>query len=1523
MNKKKIIALLLTSLLISSFGTNIVMAETNITSQEEYQSEAISEKLVPKAEIKATSTSAQTNEGADKAIDGNTSTLWHTPWGGVNIAENPESITLNLGKVRNVSSIYVTPRQTGTNGIIKNYKIYAGTTVIAEGTWSTDTTTKAVVLNEPVSTDNIKIEAISTLGDASNKYAAIAEIDIYEANEKPLKLASAENLQITSGVGGDLASNLENVLNKEEGTAIIRFQSNNSGIQSLFSISNNTKSNEHFHVYMNGGQVGYELRKQSGNVSTGSISNGLNNGINTIAFKAEKNKGYTMYLNGEKVLNNSLATANFLASLEGANSFKLGATDRPSGSNQYNFTGKVDFFEFYNQPLTDRYLQEITGETAAKVLPLPDGAIKTDPVNVFTPGELGSNNFRIPSLITTNAGTLIAGIDVRVGGGGDSPNNIDSAVKRSVDNGKTWGEGQILLNYPDRASGIDTALVQDDSTDEIFMLVTAFPNGGGFSQAQRGTGYKDILVNGNTVRAMELTHTNGSKYYLLPFEGDSEISKVVDASGNITPYTVDIENNLFKDNVQIGNTFAASSELKAFLTAYLALISSKDDGVTWSKPKIISGQFKEEWMSFLGTGPGSGYQIKNGDKAGRLIFPVYSLNRNQKQSSAVIYSDDHGQTWELSESVNEDRVVNDVTIKAETFTGAAREEMTEAQVVEMPNGELKMFMRNPSTANPAVATSKDGGETWENIIEYETDLREPYCQLSVINYDGLIDGKPAIIFANPDSNTRSNGTVQIGLINNVGTEENPIWDFEWKYKQLVKPGYYAYSSLTQLDNGNIGLFYEGTGSLEMSYMEMNIDYLKADLLADAPNPKVNSITTIDSVESYNPGDTVNLNISFDQTVSLIGDRNLTLLINDKEVPVKISKINGNEYKLTGVLPEDIEEGSYKIAVKSKSGLEVINSTGKLLDLSSNIQTESTIEIKNNVVEEIKFNLNGAESINLGENLDVKLSLSDISESVQVAAIQAKLTYDPTKFQLEEGSITDIDETKTLTLYDEVTPGNVEIVIATKGVPVASESEIVNIRLKAKNAAETTNIAISGTYSDGSENIKTAIEKSISVSIKEKLVVDKSKLEIVIAQGELLEEKSYTKESWEKFVEVFEAAKLVNNNINATQSEINAMVDSLEKAITSLERVQEVKVYTEALEIAIEMADSITEEELKDVVPVVKKEFSEALIEAKGIMEQIAAGNNVTQEIVNNSFERLAKAMQMLEFKGNKTNLLALVEQIKGLDSKHYTIESWNELQKVLNSTDVQDVIKDENALQADITKAYNLINEAFSKLEVQVVNKDLLNNLIDTIEGLSESKYTASTWEVLQGVFIISNEVSANKDATQEEVDDAYKNLLKAYLQLRIKASKENLKELINKATEVESSKYTIESISTLTIALKNAKSVFENDDATEDDVKNAEIGLEVAISGLEPKEESETPGSEIPGSETPGSETPAPEIGLGSPAPVSGTTGLGTLGTTNIVGTESNKALPNTGGVSSIAVGLFGTILAIVGGVFAKKKND
>ncbi|QDI92316.1 exo-alpha-sialidase [Salicibibacter halophilus] len=51
------------------------------------------------------------------------------------------------------------------------------------------------------------------------------------------------------------------------------------------------------------------------------------------------------------------------------------------------------------------------------------------------------------------------------------------------------------------------------------------------------------------------------------------------------------------------------------------------------------------------------------------------------------------------------------------------------------------------------------------------------------------------------------------------------YSFDWQYEQLVKPGQYGYSSLTNLPDGELGLFYEGTENTEMDFMKFNSEFL--------------------------------------------------------------------------------------------------------------------------------------------------------------------------------------------------------------------------------------------------------------------------------------------------------------------------------------------------------------------------------------------------------------------------------------------------------------------------------------------------------------------------------------------------------------------------------------------------------------------------------------------------------------------------------------------------------------------------
>ena len=80
------------------------------------------------------------------------------------------------------------------------------------------------------------------------------------------------------------------------------------------------------------------------------------------------------------------------------------------------------------------------------------------------------------------------------------------------------------------------------------------------------------------------------------------------------------------------------------------MFTSTDDGETWDQPRDLTPYIKEDYMKFVGTGPGAGIKAKKADGSTRLIFPIYYTTNGVgtnlgSQSSANISSDDGGKTW--------------------------------------------------------------------------------------------------------------------------------------------------------------------------------------------------------------------------------------------------------------------------------------------------------------------------------------------------------------------------------------------------------------------------------------------------------------------------------------------------------------------------------------------------------------------------------------------------------------------------------------------------------------------------------------------------------------------------------------------------------------------------------------------------------------------------------------------------------------------------------------------------------------
>jgi sialidase-1 len=226
--------------------------------------------------------------------------------------------------------------------------------------------------------------------------------------------------------------------------------------------------------------------------------------------------------------------------------------------------------------------------------------------------------------------------------------------------------------------------------------------------------------------------------------------------------------------------------------------SSQDDGVIWSKPVNLTATTKAPDWTWYATGPGVGIQLRRG----RLLIPCdHAVAGTDMLRSHVIYSDDHGATWKRG------GVVGDLT--------------NECQAVELADGTVLINMRSYHRQNRrAVATSRDGGETWSEI-KLDPALIEPVCQASLLRYPGgKRDKESLLLFSNPASTKRERLTVRL----------SPDGGATWPYARVLHAGPAAYSCLTALPRGEAGCLYERgeTNAYQrITFTRFRLDWLRS------------------------------------------------------------------------------------------------------------------------------------------------------------------------------------------------------------------------------------------------------------------------------------------------------------------------------------------------------------------------------------------------------------------------------------------------------------------------------------------------------------------------------------------------------------------------------------------------------------------------------------------------------------------------------------------------------------------------
>ncbi|NWK54302.1 exo-alpha-sialidase [Verrucomicrobiaceae bacterium N1E253] len=198
---------------------------------------------------------------------------------------------------------------------------------------------------------------------------------------------------------------------------------------------------------------------------------------------------------------------------------------------------------------------------------------------------------RIPGMVTSNEGSLLAVYDLRWKQNGDLPGDIDVGLSRSTDGGKTWEAPRPVLDMgewlgqPENKNGVgDPAILVDRKTGHIYitgLVAHGLSSGWYWGKSKPGMDPKD--------------------------------------------------------------------------TGQVVIVKSEDDGKTWSKPRNLTPEIKNpEWQLML-QGPGAGITTRDGtlvfafqykENLGTASKPRYSAR------SSILYSKDHGETWTVAPGVD-------------------------------------------------------------------------------------------------------------------------------------------------------------------------------------------------------------------------------------------------------------------------------------------------------------------------------------------------------------------------------------------------------------------------------------------------------------------------------------------------------------------------------------------------------------------------------------------------------------------------------------------------------------------------------------------------------------------------------------------------------------------------------------------------------------------------------------------------------------------------------------------------------